>query len=176
MIATVTLNPAVDYTVSLQNPLQKNAVNRTEKEQLTPGGKGINVSLILHRLGIPTTAHGFLAGFTGTLIDEAIRSAGIPAQWIRSTDSTQMNRINLKLVEQDAVTEFNGAIVYYGDLTPDEVTALRTALGIAGVGGHYRADHTGQHKKADCDNQKEGEQIFRKYAFQHGCYCSSSNL
>ena len=129
MIATVTLNPAVDYTVSLQNPLQKNAVNRTEKEQLTPGGKGINVSLILHRLGIPTTAHGFLAGFTGTLIDEAIRSAGIPAQWIRSTDSTQMNRINLKLVEQDAVTEFNGS-----GIQPDaaQLTALQHQLSAYG--------------------------------------------
>ncbi len=129
MIATVTLNPAVDYTVSMQNPLQKNAVNRTEKEQLTPGGKGINVSLILHRLGIPTTAHGFLAGFTGSLIDEAMRTAGVPTQWIRSIDTTQMNRINLKLVEQDAVTELNGSGIRPDGTQLDALQAQLAAYG-----------------------------------------------
>ena len=94
MIATVTMNPAVDYTVQLEEPLQFNAVNRTENEQITAGGKGINVSLILQQLEIPTTVYGYLSGTTGTMISERIQRTQIPMDFI--TLPNQMNRINVK--------------------------------------------------------------------------------
>ena len=62
MIATVTMNPAVDYTVLLESPLMHNDVNRTSHERITAGGKGVNVSLILQQLEIPTTVYGYLSG------------------------------------------------------------------------------------------------------------------
>ena len=43
MIATVTMNPAVDYTVSVTTPLEAGAVNRTSDELITAGGKGVNL-------------------------------------------------------------------------------------------------------------------------------------
>lgn len=105
MIATVTLNPAVDYTVTLDAPLIAGAVNRTEHEQITAGGKGINVSLVLQQLEIPTTVYGILSGTTGTMIAERLQRTQIPTDWI--TVPNQMNRINLKIKGHGAVTELN---------------------------------------------------------------------
>ena len=106
MIATVTMNPAVDYTVQLEEPLQFNAVNRTENEQITAGGKGINVSLILQQLEVPTTVYGYLSGTTGTMISERIQRTQIPMDFI--TLPNQMNRINVKFKLHNQVTELNG--------------------------------------------------------------------
>lgn len=108
MIATVTLNPAVDYTVSLATPLTHGAVNRTAAERITPGGKGVNVSVILHRLGVETTMHGFLAGLTGQLIESAVAEMGIPSKWLYIKDDNSMNRMNMKLMGAEGVTEVNG--------------------------------------------------------------------
>lgn len=106
MIATVTMNPAVDYTIALEGALIPNAVNRTAHERITAGGKGVNVSLILQQLEIPTTVYGYLSGTTGTIIEEQLRRTQIPTDWI--TVPNQMNRINLKVQEHDGVTELNG--------------------------------------------------------------------
>ena len=106
MIATVTLNPAVDYTVSLTKPLMKSQVNRTAAEHITAGGKGINVSYILNQLAIPTTIYGFLAGATGAMLADAVNALALRTNWISLEG--QMNRINLKMEENDAVTELNG--------------------------------------------------------------------
>ena len=69
MIYTVTLNPSLDYIVSVEH-FKLGLTNRTGFEQILPGGKGINVSIVLKNLGIASTALGFTAGFTG---DEIIR-------------------------------------------------------------------------------------------------------
>ena len=106
MIATVTMNPAVDYTVLLEEPLVPNTVNRTSHERITAGGKGVNVSLVLQQLQIPTTVYGYLSGTTGTMIAEQLQRTQIPTDWIILPN--QMNRINLKVKEQNAVTELNG--------------------------------------------------------------------
>lgn len=106
MIATVTMNPAVDYTVSLDAPLLPCAVNRTSHERITAGGKGVNVSLILHQLEVRTTVYGYLSGTTGTMIAEQLQRTQIPTDWIQVPN--QMNRINLKIRETGGVTELNG--------------------------------------------------------------------
>ena len=78
MIYTVTLNPAVDYVVSL-DALAPGKINRAASEHVVFGGKGVNVSLMLRALNTPSVALGFTAGFTG----EAIR-AGVEAQGVRT--------------------------------------------------------------------------------------------
>ncbi len=66
MICTVTLNPALDCAMTFDT-LTPGRTNRAGSQTLSPGGKGINVSRILHALGAETTALGFLAGSLGTL-------------------------------------------------------------------------------------------------------------
>ena len=51
MIYTLTINPALDYIIEIQNFKLSN-INRSEKEYIFPGGKGINVSIVLKELGI----------------------------------------------------------------------------------------------------------------------------
>ena len=66
MIYTVTLNPSIDYVVETDK-LKIGEVNRYNKEELYPGGKGINVSLMLKELQVENTALGFLGGFIGEI-------------------------------------------------------------------------------------------------------------
>ena len=72
MIYTVTLNPSIDYVITL-DALCKGAINRTKEEDIIYGGKGINVSMMLAHLGIPSTALGFFAGFKMCIRDSNIR-------------------------------------------------------------------------------------------------------
>ena len=65
MIYTVTFNPAIDYVVRLDAPLEVGQVNRACGEDCVLGGKGINVSGVLAQLGCPSVALGFVAGETG---------------------------------------------------------------------------------------------------------------
>ena len=67
MIYTVTFNPAIDYVLWLDR-LRPGKTNRAVGEVYAPGGKGINVSMVLKNLGIPSVALGFAAGFTGDTI------------------------------------------------------------------------------------------------------------
>jgi 1-phosphofructokinase len=105
MIYTITLNPSIDFVVEVET-LQLHQVNRMKKEHKYPGGKGINVARVLHRLGAETTALGFVGGFTGRFIEEALRQEGIPARWIRVNEDTRIN-IKLKTGENEE-TEING--------------------------------------------------------------------
>ena len=71
MIYTVTFNPAIDYLVYVPE-LKVGSIIRSEKEKTFCRGKGINVSLVLQELGIESTAMGFIAGFTGSAIEQAL--------------------------------------------------------------------------------------------------------
>ncbi|MDD6488782.1 MAG: 1-phosphofructokinase [Clostridia bacterium] len=104
MIYTVTFNPAIDYVVSVEN-LIAGTVNRTKSEKLYYGGKGINVSLILNRLGIENIAYGFLAGFTGEEIEKGLREQGVKTDFITLKDG--LSRINVKIMSSYE-TEING--------------------------------------------------------------------
>ena len=61
MVYTVTFNPALDYVVRVDG-FQVGEVNRTSREEIQLGGKGINVSTVLSHLGVENVALGFLAG------------------------------------------------------------------------------------------------------------------
>lgn len=104
MIYTVTFNPCLDYIVSVEN-FKAGQVNRTTKELVYPGGKGINVSLVLKNLGIDSTALGFTAGFTGVEIERALREWGCYTDFIQIPEG--MSRINFKIRSQEE-SEING--------------------------------------------------------------------
>ena len=76
MIITVTLNPALDKTVTLPG-FAVNTVNRVQSIRLDPGGKGINVSIIMGHLGVENVALGFVAGFTGQEMEQGIKQQGV---------------------------------------------------------------------------------------------------
>lgn len=104
MIYTVTFNPSLDYIVSVDN-FTLGITNRTSSELLLPGGKGLNVSMILGNLGIENIALGFEAGFTGKEIIRKIEKMGVKSDFI--SISNGISRINLKLKSIDG-TEING--------------------------------------------------------------------
>ena len=93
MIYTVTFSPAIDYVVDLTN-LEIGGINRTQREQAFPGGKGINVSLVLANLGKSSVATGFLGGFTGRFIKEELEKRHIESGFIEVEGLT---RINVKI-------------------------------------------------------------------------------
>ncbi len=103
MIYTLTPNPALDYALYLPT-LTVGATNRSTREQLDFGGKGINVSYILHELGVPTVALGFVAGFTGRALCEMLAAYGIACDFISLPAG--MTRINVKL-KSEGETEVN---------------------------------------------------------------------
>ena len=105
MIYTVTLNPSLDYHLYL-TALSVGNVHRTQHTGITFGGKGINVSVILSRLGIPNTALGFVAGFTGDELCARLTEAGVRQDMIRLENG--YTRINVKLHAADE-TEINAA-------------------------------------------------------------------
>lgn len=104
MIYTVTFNPSLDYIVSVDH-FRLGYTNRTSSELILPGGKGINVSIVLKNLGIRSTALGFVAGFSGEEIVRRLKEFGIEDELIRIEDG--FSRINLKLKSIDG-TEING--------------------------------------------------------------------
>lgn len=104
MIYTVTFNPSLDYIVDVNN-FKLGRVNRTTKEIIYAGGKGINVSMVLKNLGFDSTALGFLAGFTGKEICRLMEEQGVNADFIEVKEG--LSRINLKLRSNEE-SEING--------------------------------------------------------------------
>lgn len=104
MIYTVTFSPCLDYAVWVEK-LQLGEVNRVEKEHILPGGKGINVSIVLHNLGFNSTTLGFVAGFTGREIEKQVKELGCNSDFIHIEEGN--SRINIKLKAKDE-TDING--------------------------------------------------------------------
>ncbi len=104
MIYTVTFNPALDYVVGVER-LTLGEVNRTTKEAIYYGGKGINVSAVLKELKVESIALGFVAGFTGDAIERGVKEMGISTDFIHLKEG--MSRINVK-IKSDQESEING--------------------------------------------------------------------
>ena len=104
MIYTVTFNPSIDYIIRLEN-FTAGEINRVNYEQILPGGKGINVSIVLKNLGHDSTALGFLAGFTGIAMQQMLHSFGVTDDFVRLDDG--FSRINVKIKAENE-TEING--------------------------------------------------------------------
>lgn len=95
MIYTVTFNPSLDYVVAVED-FAVGKVNRASStEKILPGGKGINVSIVLTNLGIDNKAIGFTAGFTGEVLKNLLRERNINYDFVSLDEGT--TRINVKL-------------------------------------------------------------------------------
>lgn len=104
MIYTVTFNPSLDYIVRVED-LELGKVNRVYYENILPGGKGINVSIVLKNLGHDNTALGFMAGFTGREIAASMEKYGVTCDFIDVAEG--MSRINVK-IKSNEESEING--------------------------------------------------------------------
>lgn len=104
-IITITLNPAIDQTVFLDQ-LRPGCVNRCSRHHLQPGGKGVNVSSLLGQFGIPTTATGFLGDQNPRLFEERFLHLDIRDAFIRIPGET---RTGIKIIDQslDQTTDIN---------------------------------------------------------------------
>lgn len=111
MIYTLTFNPSLDYIVTVPK-FTCGVVNRTSREVIFPGGKGVNVSMVLGNLGFENTALGFLAGFTGKALKGLVEEKGIRADFIEVERG--MTRINVKLRSEEE-TEINGQGLFIGE-------------------------------------------------------------
>ena len=113
MIATVTLNPSLDYIVQSKK-LMLGGITRTENEAIYPGGKGINVSVMLAPLGMESCALGFSAGFTGREIEERLRQHGCRVSMIEVKDG--FSRINVKIhAEEESEINARGPMITLAD-------------------------------------------------------------
>lgn len=104
MVYTVTFNPAIDYVVHT-GEMKLGATNRSQREEMYFGGKGINVSVVLRELGIRSKALGFTAGFTGEAIEKGLAEMGIETDFVRLEKGN--SRINVKIKSAEE-TEING--------------------------------------------------------------------
>lgn len=121
MIYTVTFNPSLDYIVRADH-FRAGVINRTTYENILPGGKGINVSIVLKNLGHESTALGFMAGFTGREICARLAGFGVASDFIEIEEG--MSRINVKM-KSDEETEINGQ---GPRITPEAIEALYAKL------------------------------------------------
>ena len=104
MIYTITLNPALDYIIKLKE-LVPNEINTSESEYILPGGKGINVSIILKRLDVESVTLGFISGFTGKEIQKLVEKEKIQTDFINLEEGH--SRINVKILENEKETAIN---------------------------------------------------------------------
>lgn len=104
MIYTITLNPALDYILK-HHTFKVGEINRSEQEIILPGGKGINVSIILKALEIDSTVLGYKAGFIGEEIEKEVQKYGIKTDLIKIEKGT--TRINIKIMTETEETAIN---------------------------------------------------------------------
>lgn len=94
-IFTVTLNPAIDEAIAIDEFVLGD-VNRCRLGSLDAGGKGLNASRVIHRLGRETIAFGFVGGVTGAMIRAHLDGEGVLHAF---DDVEEMTRINVMLYE-----------------------------------------------------------------------------
>ena len=100
MIVTVTPNPAIDRTLHL-GTLQRGAVHRALSESVEPSGKGVNVSIVLHRAGIPTLAVLPTGGASGAHLSSMLDAAGVRHLDVAVAGGV---RSNTSVIEADGTT------------------------------------------------------------------------
>ena len=122
MIYTVTLNPALDYTADAAS-FFPGKTNRTQNEYVVPGGKGLNVSIILERLGDKTTSLGFYSGFTGHELIRLMEEMNCKCNFYEVEKG--FTRINVKLKTSHGITEFNGSGIA---ISSEDTEKLKTKI------------------------------------------------
>lgn len=105
VIATVTLNPSLDEWIHLPS-LAIGQLNRATGFARYPGGKGLNVSRVVHELGGRTTAFAFAGGEDGSILRKRTRELAIPHEFIDVGGSTR-NNYKIRTADPRALTEIN---------------------------------------------------------------------
>ncbi len=129
MIYTVTLNPALDCFVRPDKFLP-GGVCRYDSARFLPGGKGVNVSLLLKSLGAETVAAGIAAGFTGRELTALLGRAGCPADFMELHKG--LTRVNIKILPKgrpETALNGGGPEIALGDLRPLEDRLARLQKG-----------------------------------------------
>ncbi|MDR2351660.1 MAG: PfkB family carbohydrate kinase, partial [Deltaproteobacteria bacterium] len=90
MIVTVTLNPALDKTAKV-DIMRPNDLNRLEDIKVDAGGKGVNVSAMIHALGGESLATGFVGGGAGEELLRLIALKGLNPDFVWIKNSTRTN-------------------------------------------------------------------------------------
>ncbi len=108
VIYTLTLNPSIDYSM-LVGQFREGEINRSSAEVSGFGGKGINVSAILTRLGVENCALGFCGGFSGKEIERLARLSGLKCDFCEISGNS---RINVKIIsEKETAINGNGPYI-----------------------------------------------------------------
>lgn len=122
-IASVTLNPALDEAIAIDE-LRLGDTNRCSLDAIDPGGKGINASRVIHRLGRPTVACGFAGGSTGQMLRERLQGEGLTLQLDEVDEPTRLNIMVYEREQQRRTRLYlPGAAV-----TPAQAESLRRRL------------------------------------------------
>ena len=105
MITTVCMNPSFDKTASVDT-LATGGLNRLRDVRVDVGGKGVNVAVVLKRLGVPVSCVGCLGERGRESFLQMIRQEGVPFDYLPMPGEV---RTNLKLLDNStrAITEFN---------------------------------------------------------------------
>ncbi|HEX7900089.1 MAG TPA: hexose kinase [Planctomycetota bacterium] len=120
MILTVTANPALDYSLRVDDiPLGRRA--RYRDATIDPSGKGVNVARMVHRLGEPVFALALAGGATGTILAEGLVREGVPHELVPVSAPTRIN-VTLLSGPDGTATHFHGA---GAGVTAEEVDRLR---------------------------------------------------
>jgi 1-phosphofructokinase family hexose kinase len=90
VIITVTLNTAIDKTLSVPN-FRLGRRHRSVEQTTMPGGKGVNIARAVKRLGRPVIATGFAGGSTGTRIVEQLTQESILTDFVRIREESRTN-------------------------------------------------------------------------------------
>jgi len=99
MIHTITLNPAVDYFMSMADGIKPGELNAAEETHMEAGGKGINCSIVLNNMGVASQMHALLGGVTGAYILDQI--SAYPHIHNCSVKITGARRINVKITGKE---------------------------------------------------------------------------
>ena len=123
MIITVTMNAAIDRTLTVPN-FQLGQRHRATSGLTLAGGKGINIARALKRLGVPVVATGLAGGRTGTRIVEELTSEAILNDFVRIADES---RTSTAVVDPtgNTYTEINE---WGPSVQPEELEFLREKL------------------------------------------------
>lgn len=130
IVTTVTLNPALDEAVSLER-FNLGGKNRSALDALDPGGKGVNASRVIARMGRDTIALGFAGGVTGTLLREKLDAEGIVHAF---DDVEELTRLNVMIYER-AGGRRTRLYLPGPHVDPARINALKTRLDETPSGG-----------------------------------------
>ena len=132
MIYTLTLNPSLDYAIRMDH-FTWGVRNRTSAEEIRPGGKGINISVVLTNLNVANIALGFIAGHTGEMLEQLLTERGVVCDFTRIARG--YTRINLNMRGYLATLGTNGPLPetevegFGPQITDSDISALLAKLG-----------------------------------------------